>query len=406
MQKTYYTVYWARLAEHSDPFKQGYIGITKDFDERQRSHLKAARNVTTTNNHFHNALLKYDGKIIWDVLSKNLNKAKALKLESLYRPNINIAWNTDKGGVIAVSPEWYIDKANKEKHRQATSEATKKRIAEKDTPKARAERQRKTWANEDYRKAREGVSAGKNNPQHGKFGKDHPSFGHKKTKDGLKAISEAHKGKVLSAETRKKISDARYAASGVSLENRADMYRRRCAGEFPSHIAKDYPKIKAIDLIIRRWWQRNGLPKPSPLGEFNNKYVYSDKVRRETYQGENSRASKFTLKERIDICKRRADGESYKSIGETYEKGVSTIRQVCKVWGPKNSYPFQKIVADKGSQKFTNEQKVDMCKRRANGEKFVSIAKDYSDATESNVNFVCSVWGPRNGYQFTKKKTI
>jgi hypothetical protein len=50
---------------------------------------------------------------------------------------------------------------------------------------------------------------GKNNPQFGKYGKDHPACGHKKTEVGLKNISEAQKNRIRTEEERIKLSEGR-----------------------------------------------------------------------------------------------------------------------------------------------------------------------------------------------------
>ena len=395
-----YIVYWARLAKHDDPYSEGYIGISRNtLAQRKRSHYKAAKRNKETNNHFHNALKRYGKTVIWEVIHDNLAEDDAFTLEGDYRPQIELGWNTDKGGIKAVSPEWYADEANKQRHSEATAEATRRRIAEKDTPEARAARARAIWADEEYRKSREGMSAGENNPQFGKFGKDHPAAGHTKTPEGLAAISAAHKGKVMSRETRHKLSEAK---SKFTPEQRAEMYKRRCAGDTPTKIAEYFEtNADAVDANIRRHWKTNKLPKPKPLDELNpdwRKYTKADEPN--AYRGSNARASKFTQHEREDICARRMEGETYSSIGKSYGKGVSTIRNVCKVWGPENGYPFLEIIGEK-QQSYTREQKAEMCQRRADGETFEAIATAYG-ATLQNVHSICSIWGPKNGFPFTK----
>lgn len=70
--------------------------------------------------------------------------------------------------------------------------------------------QRKTWEVD-----RKGTYSGPDNPNFGKFGADHPSFGHTMSEESRKALSEGRKGagnpnfgKKLSAETRAKMSAA------------------------------------------------------------------------------------------------------------------------------------------------------------------------------------------------------
>ena len=44
------------------------------------------------------------------------------------------------------------------------------------------------------------------------------------------------------------------------------MYERRLAGESVIIIAKDYPITKkSVDRIIRNWWKKNNLQKPSKI---------------------------------------------------------------------------------------------------------------------------------------------
>lgn len=71
--------------------------------------------------------------------------------------------------------------------------------------------QRQKWAAD-----RKGTYSGPENPNFGKFGPDHPGFGHSMTEEARKALSEARKGagnpnfgKKASAETRAKMSAVR-----------------------------------------------------------------------------------------------------------------------------------------------------------------------------------------------------
>lgn len=395
-----YIVYWARLKKHDDPYSEGYIGISKyELAERKRSHYKAARSKARRNVHFHNALLKYEDDIIWEVLHEDLEEENALSLEGQYREDINVGWNTDRGGIKAVSPEWYANTANKEKHRQATAKATRKRISEVDSPQARAARAREVWSDKDYRKSREGMFAGANNPQYGKFGADHPAAGHTKTPAGRAAISAAMRGRHVSLETRDKISKAR---SNVTDAVRAEMYARRVNGEQPKKIAQDYNcTSEYVIKQLRFWREKYDLPPLPPILDWEISDAEMDRI---TARGEKAMASKFTDEQRLEICQRRANGDSYKSIGESFGKGFSTIANICKTWGPENGFPFKKIVATR-EQKFSNEQKAMMCKRRIKGETFEAIAKSYGTTFQS-VHFVCSSWGPENGFPFkTRNKT-
>lgn len=142
-----YCVYWIKLREHSNLFIEGYIGISKDFEERMRAHKKNKRK-----SHLTYAINKYGwydlDKII---LYEDLDLNDALSIEADYRPTENIGWNSQRGGEIGVNPEWYLLSTNKEQHSDATSKATKLGISLKDTTEARAERARHNWLTGSYK---------------------------------------------------------------------------------------------------------------------------------------------------------------------------------------------------------------------------------------------------------------
>jgi len=325
-----YLIYWARLTTHQDIYTEGYVGITlNSLKERKKGHMKKAGKV---NLHFYNSLAKYGKKITWEVIQHGLSKNAALDREKALRPEPNIGWNTDVGGTLGVSSQWYNDEKNMEVFRKKTSEATKRQIALIDTPEARANRAKAVWRRPGYKEKRAGDNAGSNNPQFGKFGRNHPSFGHKKTAAGRIAISEAQKGKKLTGKQKKAISDARSAAIGVYDKNREQMYLRRCAGESIKEIAKDFPITeKSVDRNVRKWAKRKLLPTPQ-----RERKTYDGSLFRE----ENARASKVSNSERRKICMRRQAGEFYKKISLDYPLSLTGIRNICQNWGPENGYEF------------------------------------------------------------------
>lgn len=78
-----YSVYWLYLADHSDPYSEGYVGITKDSLSRRLSkhHLpKKIKNLQAT------------------LLHEGLSLTKALRVEREYRPHARIGFNTCAGG--------------------------------------------------------------------------------------------------------------------------------------------------------------------------------------------------------------------------------------------------------------------------------------------------------------------
>lgn len=87
-----YTVYWIRYDAHDDPFNEGYVGITKQLDQRMKEHR---------HNKILGSRLKKGAK--FEVLYENLDKEEACKIEEKYRPIERIGWNVNRGGNIPPS---------------------------------------------------------------------------------------------------------------------------------------------------------------------------------------------------------------------------------------------------------------------------------------------------------------
>jgi hypothetical protein len=91
-----YTVYWIHSEDHEDPFGEGYVGITANFEYRiqrykqrgQKSHLQC----------------RFDAGAKVRVLAKNLLHTEALLLERKLRPKRNIGWNKNSGGFMPPIP--------------------------------------------------------------------------------------------------------------------------------------------------------------------------------------------------------------------------------------------------------------------------------------------------------------
>lgn len=90
-----YCLYWIHYPEQTDPLSEGYIGITKNFDQRVKTHSKY-----TKYKHIKNRI---DSGAIVNVLVDNLTEESAKTLEEQYRPQDNIGWNLTKGGGIPPS---------------------------------------------------------------------------------------------------------------------------------------------------------------------------------------------------------------------------------------------------------------------------------------------------------------
>ncbi|QIG93776.1 MULTISPECIES: hypothetical protein [Bradyrhizobium] len=80
--KRIHGVYWLHLPEHTDPFTQGYVGITHR-KSRQKEHRDSRR---------------IPSGFIFTVLAENLTRFEAATMEWEHRKERNIGWNTKKGG--------------------------------------------------------------------------------------------------------------------------------------------------------------------------------------------------------------------------------------------------------------------------------------------------------------------
>lgn len=92
MSKPIYTVYWIHRKSQTDPFIEGYVGITKDCKERFKSHSKSKYIVG-------NAIRKYND-VVMSVLVESVTEQQAKQIESEYRPSKEIGWNIAEGGGV------------------------------------------------------------------------------------------------------------------------------------------------------------------------------------------------------------------------------------------------------------------------------------------------------------------
>jgi len=88
-----YYIYWIHYNEHTDPYTQGYVGITNNIKKRFSYH----KSKKSSDNPI---LLKAIEKgAILSVLNTVRDKNEALQIEEVYRPKEHVAWNIIKGGL-------------------------------------------------------------------------------------------------------------------------------------------------------------------------------------------------------------------------------------------------------------------------------------------------------------------
>jgi hypothetical protein len=86
-------VYWIHKQDHTNPFDEGYIGVTTNFNHRMESHKR-----TPVNNHMANAIAKYGWEnLVVDVLHSGL-ESECYPIENSYRNTKLIGWNICIGG--------------------------------------------------------------------------------------------------------------------------------------------------------------------------------------------------------------------------------------------------------------------------------------------------------------------
>ena len=92
-----YKLYWIKLPCHTNPFLEGYIGITaQNIMDRLSEHKNNSKN-----KHLKNRCRNEQTQIF--ALFENLEKQDALFLEEKFRPLQNIGWNINKGGDLPPS---------------------------------------------------------------------------------------------------------------------------------------------------------------------------------------------------------------------------------------------------------------------------------------------------------------
>lgn len=94
-------LYWIRLESHHDILTQGYVGFTKDYTSRIKSHQSAynhyKRKGSTHHPVLHQAADKYDCELVVDLIYVG-DRDSALQMEELLRPHTYIGWNINRGG--------------------------------------------------------------------------------------------------------------------------------------------------------------------------------------------------------------------------------------------------------------------------------------------------------------------
>lgn len=94
MSKTYY-VYWYRLDTHTDPYSEGYVGVSTWLSRRNYQHRvgKSGGSIILSQ-----ALKKYGERVTREILFQTTDKESAYQKEFMLRPTKEIGWNIAIGG--------------------------------------------------------------------------------------------------------------------------------------------------------------------------------------------------------------------------------------------------------------------------------------------------------------------
>ena len=110
-------VYWYHLVEHSDPYTQGYVGVTSQPAIRERCHFGGRRGGSSI---LYKAVQKYgEDRVIKDILHTVEDAEAAYALEKSYRPTDRIGWNIASGG--GLPPDCTGRKDSKETREKRTA---------------------------------------------------------------------------------------------------------------------------------------------------------------------------------------------------------------------------------------------------------------------------------------------
>ena len=90
-------VYWIHLSKHTDILTQGYVGVSVSPTRRLREHKNSI-----DNKYLYRVLNKHSELVIQSIIFKG-NATECYQYEEQLRPQKNIGWNNNKGGICPPS---------------------------------------------------------------------------------------------------------------------------------------------------------------------------------------------------------------------------------------------------------------------------------------------------------------
>ena len=99
-------VYWIHLSEHTDILTQGYVGVSVSPTRRLKEHKNS-----TDNKYLYRVLNKYPDLIMQSIVFEG-GATECYQYEEHLRPQKNIGWNNNKGGICPPSRKGWIPTAD------------------------------------------------------------------------------------------------------------------------------------------------------------------------------------------------------------------------------------------------------------------------------------------------------
>lgn len=96
-------VYWIKVKSMSDPYTEGYIGVSSNFEKRKKDHINKPN---SGNRYLKNCIEKYNKDIEFEILHTCDTIEECLFLENKYRNKERIGWNICVGGGYPPNPKY------------------------------------------------------------------------------------------------------------------------------------------------------------------------------------------------------------------------------------------------------------------------------------------------------------
>ena len=104
-------LYWLHLADYTDVFTQGYVGVTtRSIDVRFKEHCSRYNNSYNSYNPLHLAFNKYGTENIIKTRLCVSTAREIYEIEKIFRPFEYMGWNTAQGGKLSQSALYVMNR--------------------------------------------------------------------------------------------------------------------------------------------------------------------------------------------------------------------------------------------------------------------------------------------------------